>query len=209
VDSNMAIALYRKLESDLKSLDTRPQLSLKLERITHLLDLLGNPHNSFPSIHVAGTSGKGSTSIMLASILSEFGNKAGLFLSPYLQILNESYQINNRLVATSLLAEVFENIKPAIEQVAEENPFGRPSIFEAQVALAFCLFQQENVDVAVIEVGLGGTLDATNVIQAQVAVVTNIGLDHTEYLGKTIEEIAHHKAGIIKSNRTEFRGQYI
>lgn len=206
MDSNMTIALYRKLDSYLKSLITGAPLSLKLERITHLLDLLGNPHNSFPSIHVAGTSGKGSTSIMLASILSEFGYKSGLFLSPYLQILNESYQINNRLVATSRLAEVFENIKPAIEQVAEENPFGRPSIFEAQVALAFCLFQQENVDVAVIEVGLGGTLDATNVIQAQVAVLTSIGLDHTEYLGKTIEEITHAKAGIVKPNQIVISG---
>lgn len=206
MDNNMTIALYQKLDSDFQSLITGASLSLKLERITHLLDLLGNPQNSFPSIHIAGTSGKGSTAVMIASILSEGGYKTGLHLSPYLQIINESYQINNRLVATSRLVEIYENIKPSIEQVAKENPSGRPSIFEAQVALAFCLFQQENVDVAVIEVGLGGTVDATNVLNSQVAVLTNIGIDHIEYLGKEIELIVTHKAGIIKPDQIVISG---
>lgn len=206
MDNNKTLALYHKLDSDFQSLITRGPLNLKLERITHLLDLLGNPQNSFPSIHIAGTSGKGSTAVMIASILREGGYKTGLHLSPYLQIINESYQINNRLVATSRLVEIYENIKPAIEQVAKENSSGRPSIFEAQVALAFCLFQQENVDVAVIEVGLGGTDDATNVLNSQVAVLTNIGLDHTEYLGKEIELIVSHKAGIIKPGQIVISG---
>ncbi len=179
---------------------------MKLERIIHLLALLENPHNTFPSIHIAGTSGKGSTSTMIASILTAAGYRTGLHLSPHLQIMNERYQINNRMVATSRLAEIYETIKPAIEQVAKENPFGKPSYFEAQIALAFCLFQQEKVDVAVVEVGLGGTLDATNVLLSQVAVLTSIGLDHTEILGDTIEQIAQDKAGIIKGKQIVVSG---
>lgn len=210
MDKNKIIESYRKLESDLRSLIPIVRfdktVNMKLERIAHLLDLLRNPHNSFPSIHITGTSGKGSTSTMIASMLSKSGYKTGLFLSPHLQIMNECYQINNNYVATSQLAKVYENIKPAIKQVAKENPFGQPSIFEAQVALAFCLFQQEKIDVAVVEVGLGGTLDATNVLPASVAVLTNIGLDHTEILGDTIELIAQDKAGIIKPNQIVISG---
>lgn len=204
------IEQYRQLEEDFNSLipTTRfsKDINMKLERITHLLDLLGNPHNAFPSIHITGTSGKGSTSTMAASLLTTAGYRTGLHLSPHLQIINERYQINNQMVATSRLAEIYETIKPAIEQVARENQFGKPSYFEAQVALAFCLFQQEKVDVAVIEVGLGGTLDATNVLQSQVAVLTSIGLDHTDILGDTIELIAQDKAGIIKPNQTVISG---
>jgi len=210
MDSNKTNALYQKLESDLKSLIPvvrfSKTLNMKLERITHLLDLLGNPHNSFPAIHVTGTSGKGSTATMIASILKESGYKTGLHLSPHLQVINECYQINNHYVATSRLAEAYETIKPAIERVAKENPFGQPSIFEAQVALAFYLFQQEKVDAAVVEVGVGGTLDATNVLPAQVAVITNIGLDHTEILGSTLELIAQDKAGIIKPDQIVISG---
>jgi dihydrofolate synthase/folylpolyglutamate synthase len=201
---------YKKLEEDFNALIPATRFSkdinMKLERIIHLLDLLGNPHNAFPSIHITGTSGKGSTSTMAASLLTAAGYRTGLHLSPHLQIMNERYQVNNQMVATSRLAEIYETIKPAIERVAKENPFGKPSYFEAQVALAFCLFQQEKVDVAVIEVGLGGTLDATNVLQSQVAVLTSIGLDHTEILGNTIELIAQDKAGIIKANQIVISG---
>src|SRR6266542_1817576 len=139
MDNNKIIETYKKLESDLRSLIPVVRFSktinMKLERITHLLDLLGNPQNSFPSIHITGTSGKGSTSIMTASILGKNGYKTGLFFSPEQQIKNECYQISNNYVATSRLVEIYENIKPAIGQVAKENPFGQPSIFEAQVAL--------------------------------------------------------------------------
>ena len=158
MDRKTTLAQYQKLEQDLfpfvPAQIASNGIDLRLDRITHLVTLLGNPHHSFPSIHITGTSGKGSTATMIASILAAAGYRTGLFLSPQLQIINQCYQINSRMVATSRLAQIFAFIKPAIEQVAAENPFGQPSSFEAEVALAFCLFQQEKVDVAVIEVGL-------------------------------------------------------
>ena len=210
MDKQKILARYQALESDLDTLigpiRFSRDINLKLERITHLLELLGNPHRAFPSIHVGGTSGKGSTATIISSVLSAAGYKTGLHLSPHLQVLNERYQINNELVSTSQLAKVFETVKPAIDKVADDNPFGRPSYFEVLVALAFCLFQQENVDVAVVEVGLGGTLDATNVLHSQVAVLTNVGLDHTDILGDTVELIAQDKTGIIKPGQTVISG---
>lgn len=181
-------------------------VNLRLERIAQLLELLGNPHRAYPSIHVGGTSGKGSTSAMIAAILTEAGYKTGLHMSPHLQIFNERHQIDANVAATSRLAEIYADIKPAIARVAAENPFGLPSYFEAHVALAFLLFQREAVDAAVIEVGLGGSLDATNVIDAGVAVLTNVGLDHTAILGDTVEKIARDKAGIIKAGQTVISG---
>ena len=120
--------------------------------------------------------------------------------------LNEGFQINNSLTPTKVLLEYLEEIQPAINQVTVENPFGGPSDFEVQVALALYLFKKEEVDVAVVEVGLGGSLDATNAIDAQIAVLTNIGLDHTHILGDTIELIAENKAGIIKPGQTVISG---
>ncbi len=202
--------LYRSFENDLAALigpvRFSPQANLRLDRITHLLELLGDPHNAYPSLHIGGTSGKGSTATMIAAILTQAGYKTGLHLSPHLQILNELYQINNHVTPTTRLVELYAEIKPAIAQVAAETPFGAPSYSEAQVALGFYLFQQEAVDTAVVEVGLGGTLDATNVLNAAVVVITSIGLDHTAILGDTVEEIASHKAGIIKPGQTVISG---
>lgn len=181
--------------------------NLKLERITQLLEIVGNPHFSFPSIHVGGTSGKGSTSALISSILVAAGYKTGLHTSPYLQVINEGFQINNTLVPTSTLLKILkQKLLPAVEKVGQTNPFGKPSYFETKTALAFLLFAQEKVDVAVVEVGLGGTLDATNVLPATVAVLTSVGLDHTEILGDTIEKIITDKAGIIKKNQTVISG---
>jgi len=204
------IELYKGLARDLLTLigpvRWSAEINLRLERITHLLSLLDNPHYAYPSIHVGGTSGKGSTATMIATILSEAGYKTGLHLSPHLQILNERHQINNVVASTTRLVELYSEIKPAIAKVAAENPFGAPSYFEAQVALAFYYFQREAVDVAVIEVGLGGRIDATNVLNAAVAVLTNVGLDHTEILGDTIEAIIKDKAGIIKPGQKVISG---
>jgi dihydrofolate synthase / folylpolyglutamate synthase len=201
---------YHKLESEFALLMPKVHFSkennMKLERIVHLLKLIGNPQDSFASIHITGTSGKGSTSKMAATMLTAAGYKTGLHISPYLQVMNECYQINNLMVATAKLADNYAAMKAAIQEVARENVFGCPSFFEVKVALAFRLFQQEKIDVAVIEVGLGGTLDATNVLKSNVAVLTSVDLDHTEILGDTIELIAEDKAGIIKPNQIVVSG---
>lgn len=206
-----ALALYRRLEERLNGLigpvKFSAAINLRLERITRLLALLDNPHTRFPTIHVGGTSGKGSTSTMIAAILTAAGYRTGLHTSPHLQILNERYQIDGRLAPTSQLWPLLEQMWPAIEQVGRELPqFGPPSYFEAQTALAFVWLAQQGVDVAVIEVGLGGRLDATNVVPAQVAVLTNVGLDHTAILGGTVEQIATDKAGIFKPGQIVVSG---
>ncbi len=184
----------------------RAETNMRLERITHLLELLGNPQQTYPLIHVGGTAGKGSTAAIAAAILTAAGYRTGLHLSPPLQILNEGYHINQQIVSTSRLVACLNAIQPAIAQVAATNPYGAPTFFEVQVALALYLFQQEAVDVAVIEVGLGGTTDATNVVPAAVSVITNIGLDHTDILGNTIASITEAKAGIIKPGQQVISG---
>jgi dihydrofolate synthase / folylpolyglutamate synthase len=207
---NDIIQQYRQLEQALAQLQLSarfdPGVNLRLERITHLLQVLGNPHHHFPAIHIGGTSGKGTTAAMAAAMLTAAGYRTGLYLSPALQILNECYQLNGRIVATSRLSALFAMLKPALDEVAATNPAGSPTPFEAQVALAFLLFQQAGVAVAVIEVGLGGARDATNVLPAGVAVLTNVGLDHTAILGNTVAAIAQEKAGIIKPGRHVISG---
>jgi dihydrofolate synthase/folylpolyglutamate synthase len=204
------LAQYRALEARLASLIPPVRFSaavnLKLERITRLLALLGDPHTAYPTIHVGGTSGKGSTATMTAAILTAAGYRTGLHTSPHLQLLNERHQIDGQIAPTADLAALLDEMWPALEQVAQELPFGRPSYFEVQFALAALWFARQQVDVAVIEVGLGGTLDATNVIPARVAVLTSVGLDHTEILGDTIEQIISDKAGIIKPGQIVVTG---
>lgn len=204
---------YMKLEKALASLIPNEkakfsaQINLKLERIRTLLVQLGNPEHHYPVIMVGGTSGKGSTAAMIASILTEAGYKTGLHTSPHLQVVNERFKINNRPAHTDRLYSILERMKPLLADTAHYHPeFGTPSYFEVQVAMALTLFKEEGVDIAVVEVGLGGTLDATNTIDAKVVVLTNVGLDHTEILGDTIEEIAADKAGIIKPNQVVISG---
>jgi dihydrofolate synthase / folylpolyglutamate synthase len=207
------LALYARLERDLSDLIGPPHagrdLGLKLERVIFLLDLLNNPQDRFASIHVGGTSGKGSTATMISAILTGAGLHTGLHLSPYLQILNEGFQIDDRVAPTTLLARIWDEIKPAVDRAARESPWGAPSYFEALVAMVFVLFAQQKVDAAVVEVGLGGSLDATNVLHSRVAVLTSIGLDHTEILGDTVELIAQDKAGIIKPGQQVISGALI
>jgi len=207
---NNILQQYQQLEQALAQLSRSarfdPGVNLRLERITHLLQVLGNPHHHFPAIHIGGTSGKGTTAAMAAAILTAAGYRTGLYLSPALQILNECYQLNGQICATSRLSALFATMKPALDAVAATNPAGSPTPFEAQVALAFLLFQREGVDVAVVEVGLGGARDATNVLPATVAVLTNVGLDHTAILGDTVAAIAQEKAGIIKPGRHVISG---
>jgi len=152
----------------------------------------GYPHRSFKTIHIAGTNGKGSTSHMLASILQEQGYKTGLYTSPHLVNFNERIQINGKPIETSFIENFVDANKVFIESLS-------PSFFEVTTAMAFAYFAAENVDIAVIEVGLGGRLDCTNVISPILSVITNISKDHKDLLGDTLEKIAAEKAGIIKS----------
>ena len=156
-----------------------------------LCEALGNPQHQFKSIHVAGTNGKGSTSHMLASILQTAGYKTGLYTSPHLVDFRERIKIDGAYCSTKFVVEFTEKIKPLIEEI-------QPSFFEITVAMAFSYFAEQKVDIAVIEVGLGGRLDSTNIITPEVSVITNIGLDHTQFLGDSIPQIASEKAGIIK-----------
>lgn len=156
-----------------------------------LCNTLGNPHKKFKSIHVGGTNGKGSVSHMLAAILQTAGYKTGLYTSPHLYDFRERIKINGKMVPEKFVIDFVDQMKPAMEEI-------QPSFFEITVAMAFEYFAREKVDIAVVEVGLGGRLDSTNVIRPELSVITNIGWDHMNLLGNTLEEIAFEKAGIIK-----------
>lgn len=160
--------------------------------VTHALDeYFEHPHKLYPTIHVAGTNGKGSVSHMLASVLKESGYKVGLYTSPHLKDFRERIRINGEMVPEKFVVDFVKIHKEKFEQI-------KPSFFEMTVAMAFEYFAQEKVDIAVVEVGLGGRLDSTNIISPEISVITNIGLDHTDLLGDTIDKIAYEKAGIIK-----------
>lgn len=163
-----------------------------LHNTLELCNLLDNPQHKFKSIHIAGTNGKGSTSHMLAAILQQAGYKVGLYTSPHLQDFRERIRINGQMVPEKFVVEFVEQMQDAIASI-------EPSFFELTVAMAFHYFALEQVDVAVIEVGLGGRLDSTNVITPELSVITNISYDHMHILGNTLPEIAAEKAGIIKA----------
>ncbi|MBU0941851.1 MAG: bifunctional folylpolyglutamate synthase/dihydrofolate synthase [Flavobacteriaceae bacterium] len=166
-----------------------------------LLNHLDNPQQSLKCIHVAGTNGKGSTSHMLASILQEAGYKVGLYTSPHLLDYRERIKINGTEISEDFVCDFINNNKTFFE-------VNDISFFEMSVGLAFSYFEKEKVDIAIIEVGMGGRLDATNIITPLVSVITNIGLDHTQFLGNTIPLIAREKAGIIKPNTPVVIGEY-
>jgi dihydrofolate synthase/folylpolyglutamate synthase len=156
-----------------------------------LAEHLNNPHKHFKSVHVAGTNGKGSTSHMIASVLQEAGYKVGLYTSPHLKDFRERIKINGKLISESEVIKFINSNKTFLEQQ-------KLSFFEMTVGLAFDYFAKQEVDIAIIEVGLGGRLDSTNIITPLVSVITNIGYDHTQFLGETLAEIASEKGGIIK-----------
>ncbi len=164
-----------------------------LEVITTLLNTLGNPHQQYKSIHLAGTNGKGSTAAFLAQILMEAEYKVGLYTSPHLIQFNERIKINGKDISDQDLV----NLVTLVKEKAEQNNL-QPTFFEFTTAVAFLYFAQQKIDIAVIETGMGGRLDATNVIRPEVALITHISLDHQHYLGETKEKIAMEKAGIIK-----------
>lgn len=166
-------------------------LNAKMDNIMEFCSLLENPERKFKTIHVAGTNGKGSCSHMLASILQEVGYKVGLYTSPHLKDFRERIKINGQMASEKFVIDFISEHKSFLE-------YKKLSFFEMTVGMAFAYFADEKVDVAVIEVGLGGRLDSTNIIIPEVSLITNIGLDHTHILGDTIEKIALEKAGIIK-----------
>jgi len=170
-----------------------------LENIRVLSSHLGNPQNTFRSVHVAGTNGKGSTSAMLASILGAAGLRAGLYTSPHLVRINERIRIGAAEISDADFAATFTRIHAAIEKLIAEGALAaHPTYFECVTAMAFDYFAAQKVDLAVIEVGMGGRLDSTNLIVPEVAVITKIDFDHEHFLGHSLEEIAAEKAGIIK-----------
>ena len=167
-----------------------------------LMEALGNPHQKFKSIHVAGTNGKGSTSHMLAALLQQSGYKTGLYTSPHIVDFGERIRINGKMVKQQFVIDFVERTKGLMDKI-------EPSYFELAVAMAYTFFAIEKVDVAVVETGLGGKLDSTNIISPVLSVITNIGLDHIGILGKTLEKIAGQKAGIIKPKTPVVIGEYL
>ena len=167
-----------------------------LKRTETLLKKMGNPEKKLKFVHIAGTNGKGSTAAMTASILRKAGYRTGLYTSPYIYRFHERMQVDGVEISDALLAEITEYVKPLADSMEES-----PTEFELVSCIAFEYFYRSGCDIVVLEVGMGGALDSTNVIQTpEVAVITNIGLDHTEYLGDTIEKIAETKSGIFKEN---------
>lgn len=158
-----------------------------------LCEAIGNPQNTFKSIHIAGTNGKGSSSHILAAVMQQSGYKTGLYTSPHLYDFRERIKVNGELCTQDFIVDFVEKIKPQIGSI-------QPSFFELTVAMAFAYFAEQQIDIAVIETGLGGRLDSTNIIVPEVSLITNIGKDHIDILGNTLEKIAFEKAGIIKQN---------
>ena len=198
MDYNAALAYIEAFIDYERSPDFSRQARLyNLNRISLLLKLLGNPHDRLQVIHIAGSKGKGSTAALVASVLTHAGYKTGLFTSPHLITPRERCRIDGELISKADVASYIEKLKPAIETVSASE-FGRVSFFEIYTALAFSYFADEATDFAVIEVGLGGRLDATNVVTPVTTVITPIGLEHTAILGETYTEIAGEKAEIIK-----------
>jgi len=166
-------------------------MKLGLENTERLLGFLNHPEKKFPTIHIAGTNGKGSTCAMLDAVLRAAGYKTGLYTSPHLFHFSERIRINGQPISESNIVRLTQKMRPKIDEL-------RCTFFEATTAMAFDYFAENDIDAGIIETGLGGRLDATNIIQPEVSVITSIGFDHMEYLGNTIEKIAAEKAGIIK-----------
>lgn len=180
-------------------LASTPSHKFDLEHMRVLLQALGRPEKTFPSVLIAGTNGKGSTAATLASILRSSGLKTGLYTSPHLIRINERIRIGGEQISDEDFAQLYGAVDKAAEQLVEtgELPW-HPSFFEMMTAIAFRYFARERVNVAVLEVGMGGRLDATNVVEPLVSVIADISLDHQKYLGNTVTEIAREKAGIIR-----------
>ena len=170
-----------------------------LKRVEKLLEKLGNPHLAARTVHIAGTKGKGSTSAMMASILKQAGYKVGLYTSPHLLSYTERIQVNGKPISEADWTTLVEKLQPHITAVNEEHEFGELTTFEILTVMAFTHFRDVKADWQVMEVGIGGRLDATNVVKPEVCIITSISYDHMEVLGDTLAKIAGEKAGIVKA----------
>ncbi|HEV7933606.1 MAG TPA: folylpolyglutamate synthase/dihydrofolate synthase family protein [Actinomadura sp.] len=188
---------YRNTAAALQDRRVEWEIDPTIDRVRDLVDLLGSPQRAYPVIHVAGTNGKTSTARMIETLLRERGLRTGLMTSPHLRTMRERIVIDGQPIGEEQFVESYEEIAPYVDMIEEKHGV-KLSFFEVLTAMGFAAFADAPVDVAVVEVGMGGTWDATNVADGAVAVVTPIGLDHTGHLGETIEEIAGEKAGIIK-----------
>jgi dihydrofolate synthase/folylpolyglutamate synthase len=187
----------RQVETELNTRWGETKIEPTLQRIGALVDLLGDPHKSYPIVHVAGTNGKTSVTRMIDALLTRIGLRTGRYTSPHLQLVTERIAIDNAPIAPERYVEVYRDIEPYVEMI-DRGADVRMSKFEVLTGMAFAAFADTPVDAAVLEVGLGGTWDATNIADAKVAVVAPISIDHVEYLGTEITGIAAEKAGIIK-----------
>lgn len=200
--SSAPITELQRVEEVLESRQPETIIEPSLDRISHLMTLLGDPQLAYPVIHVTGTNGKTSTSRMIESLLREMGLNTGLVTSPHLHQVTERIRLNGEPISAERFVDTYDELEPFLALVDVESiATGGPamSYFEVLTGMAFAAFADAPVDVAIIEVGMGGTWDATNVVQPVVSVVTPIGLDHADYLGETIEAVATEKSGIIKT----------
>ncbi|MFC0597528.1 bifunctional tetrahydrofolate synthase/dihydrofolate synthase [Streptomyces palmae] len=191
----------REVETELAGRWGETKLDPSVQRIEALMDILGSPQRAYPSIHITGTNGKTSTARMIESLLGAFDLRTGRYTSPHVQSVTERISLDGAPISAERFIETYQDIKPYVEMVDAQQEH-RLSFFEVLTAMAYAAFADAPVDIAVVEVGMGGTWDATNVIDAGVAVVTPIALDHTDRLGETPEQIAAEKGGIIKKDAT-------
>lgn len=178
-----------------------------IDRMAAFSRELGHPERSYPVVHIAGTNGKGSVSAMIERVLREAGCRTGLYTSPHLVKLGERVQVDRQLLTEAEIVAYVNELSPVAARIGASGPDEHPSFFEFMTAMAFLQFARKRVDVAVIEVGLGGRLDATNVVEPEVTVITSIGFDHMDHLGDTIAQIAGEKAGIVKAGRPLVMGR--
>jgi len=176
------------------------KINPSLDRISMAMDLMGQPQNNFKTIHIAGTNGKTSTTRMIERLLRTLDLRTGLFISPHLIHPRERIEINGQIISETRFQEIFEEVNPYLEIIDQKFLDAPMTFFEVLTAMGFLAFSDEPIDVLSLEVGMGGRWDSTNVVTPEVSVITSIGLDHQEFLGSSIKEIAHEKAGIIKEN---------
>jgi dihydrofolate synthase/folylpolyglutamate synthase len=199
MDYPTAVRYLLSLGRELAAPTQAAAAKFNLENISVLLERLGRPDRAYPNIHIAGTNGKGSTAAFVESILRHAGFRTGLNTSPHLERINERFRINGEEISDKQFAETFTRIHPVIEELLAEGKLrAHPTYFECVTALAFEVFARERVEFGVIEVGLGGRLDATNIITPVVSIITRIDFDHENFLGHSLREIAREKAGILK-----------